>query len=444
MRESHFSTCERNFILQSISKKLRIDGRQPYDYRRLKITFGVERGCCQVELGKTRVLAQVTATVGQPKPNRPTDGILFVNVELSPMASPAFEPGRLSEFGVYVNRLMERCLKESRCLDTESLCIVAGEKVWIIRIDLHVLNHDGNLIDSASIAAITSLAHFRRPDVEVSGDEVTVYPVEEREPIALSLHHMPICVSFAFFQEGKYVLVDPTEKEEKVMDGKMVIGMNKYREICTLQMAGDMLLMHEQILRCSNIAVVKVTEITELIQKALENDKQARATGAKFGFAESMEPQKITAMKKNLAEVNMENLKSSEVNLLAENISDDSSSESSSDSSESIRLWGAGTAKLGRNSSDISSSDDNSEVMELSPPHPAVAVPPRPAKPKSTLPPAESDIINIDDDSEDDVKVIQKTPDFAQKDESSGDEAGGQKLTLRELLMALKKKKCSQ
>lgn len=41
-----------------------------------------------------------------------------------------------------------------------------------------------------------------------------------------------------------------------------------------------------------------------------------------------MEPQKITAMKKNLAEVNTENLKSSEVNLLAQNISDDSSSES--------------------------------------------------------------------------------------------------------------------
>uniref|UniRef100_A0A0L8H4S0 Uncharacterized protein n=1 Tax=Octopus bimaculoides TaxID=37653 RepID=A0A0L8H4S0_OCTBM len=81
--------------------------------------------------------------------------------------------------------------------------------------------------------------------------------------------------------------------------------------------------------------------------------------------------------------------------------------------------------------------------MELSPPHPAVTVPPRQAKPKSTLPPAESDIINIDDDSEDDVKVIQKTPDFAQKEESSGEE-GGQKLTLRELLMALKKKKCSQ
>lgn len=31
-----------------------------------------------------------------------------------------------------------------------------------------------------------------------------------------------------------------------------------------------------QVLRCSKIASVKVSEITELIQKALENDKKAR------------------------------------------------------------------------------------------------------------------------------------------------------------------------
>lgn len=45
----------------------------------------------------------------------------------------------------------------------------------------------------------------------------------------------------------KYVLVDANEREERVMDGKMVIGMNKHREICTLQMTGSMLLLKEQV-----------------------------------------------------------------------------------------------------------------------------------------------------------------------------------------------------
>lgn len=113
-----------------------------------------------------RVLAQVSCELVPPKPNRPTEGILFFNLELSPMAAPGFEPGRCvsvlkrpnkdamrarfwslsvystvtldrgfccfnrqQELLVRLNRLIERCLRNSRCIDTESLCVVAGEKV---------------------------------------------------------------------------------------------------------------------------------------------------------------------------------------------------------------------------------------------------------------------------------------------------------------------------
>lgn len=40
------------------------------------------------------MLGHVTCQVIQPRPERPTNGQLFFNVELSPMASPAFEVGR--------------------------------------------------------------------------------------------------------------------------------------------------------------------------------------------------------------------------------------------------------------------------------------------------------------------------------------------------------------
>ncbi|KAJ8297758.1 hypothetical protein KUTeg_024289 [Tegillarca granosa] len=217
MRETPLSNCERDFIRSAIADKKRLDGRQPYDYRKIKITFGVDRGSCQVEIGETRVLAQVSSEITTPKQTRPSDGMLFINVELSPMASPGFEVGR-------------------------------------------------------------------RPDVTVDGNEVKIHPVEEKDPLPLSVHHMPICVTFAFYEQGKYLLVDPTDKEEKVMDGKMVVGMNKHREICSLQVTGQMLLLKDQVLRCSNIAVVKVTEITELIHNALDNDRQARGweTGMQY------------------------------------------------------------------------------------------------------------------------------------------------------------------
>ena len=40
-----------------------------------------------------------------------------------------FEGLRNSEDGVEIGRLLERTLKESKCVDLESLCIVAEEKV---------------------------------------------------------------------------------------------------------------------------------------------------------------------------------------------------------------------------------------------------------------------------------------------------------------------------
>ncbi|NXU80567.1 EXOS9 protein, partial [Oreotrochilus melanogaster] len=181
-------------------------------------------------------------------------------------------------------------------------------QVWQIRLDLHLLNHDGNITDAAGIAGIAALCHFRRPEVSVQGEEVTVYTPEERDPVPLSIHHMPICVSFAFFQQGTYLLVDPSEREESVMDGVLVIAMNKHREICTIQSSGGIMLVKDQVLRCSKITAVKVAEITELIQKALENDQKVRKEGGKFGFAESIPNQKITAFKMESAAVDTNNV----------------------------------------------------------------------------------------------------------------------------------------
>jgi exosome complex component RRP45 len=81
---------------------------------------------------------------------------------------------RQSDQSVEMNRLLERNIKQSRCLDVESLCIRAGEKVWQIRVDLNVLNHDGNILDCANMALIASLAHFKLPEVSVTGDEIKI------------------------------------------------------------------------------------------------------------------------------------------------------------------------------------------------------------------------------------------------------------------------------
>lgn len=48
------------------------------------------------------------------------------------------------------------------------------EQVWAIRVTLHYLSDDGNLLDCACMAAMAALRHFKKEEVEVRGDEITV------------------------------------------------------------------------------------------------------------------------------------------------------------------------------------------------------------------------------------------------------------------------------
>ena len=74
-------------------------------------------------------MTAITAALEVPFPDRPSEGSIRFNVELSPMASPSFEPGRPGEDAVELARLVERGLKQSHAIDTEALCVLAGRKV---------------------------------------------------------------------------------------------------------------------------------------------------------------------------------------------------------------------------------------------------------------------------------------------------------------------------
>ena len=40
----------------------------------------------------------------------------------------------------------------------------------------------------------------------------------------------------------RIVVCDPNHNEESIMDGKLVLGINPYKEICTLHLAGKMII----------------------------------------------------------------------------------------------------------------------------------------------------------------------------------------------------------
>ncbi|XP_008777152.2 exosome complex component RRP45A-like [Phoenix dactylifera] len=271
---------EKKFIETALLSDLRVDGRRPFDYRKLTIKFGREDGSSEVQLGETHVMGYVTSQLVQPYRDRPNEGTLAIFTEFSPMADPSFEAGRPGESAVELGRVIDRGLRESRAVDMESLCVVAGKSVWAIRVDLHILDNGGNLIDAANIAALAALLTFQRPECTLGGEngqEVIVHDPEVREPLPLIVHHLPVAVTFAIFDEGNIMVIDPTYKEEAVMGGRMTATLNSNGDVCAVQKAGGEGVMSSVIMQCLRIASVKAADITSKIKDAVDAYNTERA-----------------------------------------------------------------------------------------------------------------------------------------------------------------------
>ena len=224
-----------------------------------------------------RVLTNITAEVVTPFPDRPFDGLFTITTSLSPMASPAFS-GPPSETEVLLARLLEKTIRRSGALDTESLCLIAGRAVFSIRADVHVLSHDGNLTDAACLGVVSALRHFRRGDSEVKGEDVKVFTMAEREGVPLSLLHFPLCVTFSFY-EGEVVLLDATLSEEQMREGSCTIGMNKHGEVCQIAKLGGVPVDAVILLSCSNLALTHVVKMSKVMEERLMEDAKKRDRG---------------------------------------------------------------------------------------------------------------------------------------------------------------------
>ncbi|KAF4627354.1 hypothetical protein G7Y89_g10805 [Cudoniella acicularis] len=284
-REVEPSQNERQFFAKALQENLRIDGRAFDQFRALELEFGDEYGVADVRLRKTRIHTHVTAEVTTPFPDRPFDGLFTIATELSPMSSPHFSTSQPSQTEILLSRLLEKTIRRSGALDTESLCLIANSKVWSIRADVHVLSHDGNLVDAACICVIAALQHFRKPDTSTEGENVTVYTLREREPVPLSLLHFPYCVTFSFYkgaagEEGEVaMLVDATMLEEQLRDGSLTVGMNRHGEVCQIAKLGGSPVDAVALLGCVQVALVKVKDISAFVSNRLEEDAKKRDKG---------------------------------------------------------------------------------------------------------------------------------------------------------------------
>ena len=252
-------------IIDLLSSGKRLDGRELNEYRKIQLESGViERaeGSARVRLGKTEVLVGVKIDTGTPFPDVPDKGVLTVNAELVPLASPSFEPGPPGEVAVELARVVDRGIRESKAIDLEKLCVEPGKNVFIVFIDVYVLNHDGNLIDASALAALAALLNTKMFKYTVEEGEVKKKPGYTPLPVI----NYPISVTFA--KIGDKLILDTGLDEEQVMDARLTMALDKDGKICAIQKGGGSgYFTKEEISEAAKIALKKTEELRKLVVK---------------------------------------------------------------------------------------------------------------------------------------------------------------------------------
>jgi len=251
---------KRDYIYKLAEQGKRVDGRNFDEYRKIEIETGVvskAEGSARVKIGNTQVMAGIKMDVGEPYSDSPDSGVMTTAAELIPLASPDFEAGPPREDAIELARVVDRGVRESEVIELDKLCIEPGEKVWIVFIDLHILDYDGNLFDAASLACLAALSTAKVPAERFELGED--YPLPLKEP--------PIsCTSVKF---NNVVVVDPVLDEEEIADARLTVATDTNGDLRAMQKGLNGSFTREEIQKIIKASIDNGREIRKQLYKSI-------------------------------------------------------------------------------------------------------------------------------------------------------------------------------
>lgn len=254
MSDDIIAEIRRDYIYNLAKKGERVDGRAFDEYRKIDVETGLidkAEGSSKVKIGNTQVLVGIKIQPGEPFPDTPDQGAIITNVELSPLASPSFEPGPPDESATELARVVDRGVRESGAIDLAKLCIEEGEKIWMVFIDVYVLDHDGNLMDASALGAIAALLNAEIPNERYELGKDAPLPIDD----------LPVAVTAA--EINGEIMLDPSLDEELIASTQLTVITSKDGSLAGMQKSGVGMLTFDQIYHVIDIASKKAKEIRE-------------------------------------------------------------------------------------------------------------------------------------------------------------------------------------
>jgi len=258
MSEDVIAEIKKDYIYSLAGQGDRADGRKFDEFRPINIEVGVinkAEGSARVKIGDSQVVVGVKIQPGEPFPDTPDTGVIITNLELVPLASPTFETGPPREDAIELARVVDRGVRESGAIDLSKLCIESGQKVWMVFIDVHVLDHDGNLMDAASLGAIAALRNAMVPNAKFGLGE----------DVKLPLNDVPAGITAV--KIGSAIMLDPSLDEENVASCKLTVITNKEGALAGMQKSGVGTLTPDEVKYIVHIAKEKANVLRQKLEE---------------------------------------------------------------------------------------------------------------------------------------------------------------------------------
>jgi exosome complex component RRP42 len=140
----------------------------------------------------------------------------------------------------------------------KSLSVVSGEKVWVVSVDICIMNDDGNLYDASNLASLAALKDTKFPEI-VDG----VVDYKHKSSKGLDLQHLPMGITIG--KIGKHLLVDMIPDEISVLDSRLTVTLLEDNTICALQKGGTEPISVDDVSRIVDLAIEKAAELRKYL-----------------------------------------------------------------------------------------------------------------------------------------------------------------------------------
>jgi len=270
---------KRDYLANLAEQGKRADGRRFDEYRNIEIETNVvskAEGSARVKIGNTQVIAGIKMDAGEPYSDSPESGVMTTAAELIPLASPDFESGPPRENAIELARVVDRGIRESGVIELDKLCIEPGEKVWIVFIDIHIIDFDGNLFDAASLAALAALMTTKVPverlkpaleKLQEKFPSIKNYLDEHPTDYPLPLKTPPVsCTSVKY---NGAVVMDPSLDEEEIAEVRLTVATDENGDIRAMQKGLNGSFSIEEIKKVIKVSIDNGKEIRKQLYKSV-------------------------------------------------------------------------------------------------------------------------------------------------------------------------------